>query len=130
MEALVRDVRHALRLLRQSPGFSLVVVATLALGIGANAAIFSLLDQLLVRLLPVRDPKQLVLLDGPGPNMGFFESQSETVSPFSHPMFVDFRERSGEVLEGILARYPLALDVADRGGTERANGSLVSGTRA
>jgi predicted permease len=128
MDGLGQDVRHALRLLRKSPGFSLIVVATLALGIGANTAIFSLLDQLLVRLLPVRDPSRLVLLSGPGPNRGLFESSSEAVAPFSHPMFVDFRDRGGEVFEGVLARYPLRLDVADRGGTETVSGALVSGT--
>jgi predicted permease len=128
MDRLVQDLRHALRLLRKSPGFSLVVIATLALGIGANTAIFSLLDQLLVRLLPVKNPEELVLLSGPGPNMGFFQSTSESVQPFSHPMFADFRDRGGAVFDGVLARYPLELDVNDRGGTEKANGSLVSGT--
>ena len=127
MDWLAQDVRHALRLLRKSPGFSLIVIATLALGIGANTAIFSLLDQLLVRLLPVRDPKRLVLLSGPGPNMGTFESSSSVVEPFSHPMFVDFRDRNA-VFSDVAARYPLRLDVADRGGTETSAGSLVSGT--
>ena len=127
MDWLAQDVRHALRLLRKSPGFSLIVIATLALGIGANTAIFSLLDQLLVRLLPVKDPKRLVLLSGPGPNMGTFESSSSVVEPFSHPMFVDFRDRNA-VFSDVAARYPLRLDVADRGGTETAAGSLVSGT--
>lgn len=127
MDRLVQDVRHALRLLRKSPGFSLIVVATLALGIGANTAIFSLLDQLLLRLLPVKDPERLVLLSGPGPNMGMFESSSSVVMPFSHPMFVDFRDRNS-VFSDVAARYPLPLDVSDRGGSETATGSLVSGT--
>ncbi len=127
MDRLVQDARHAARLLRKSPGFSLIVVATLALGIGANTAIFSLLDQLLLRLLPVKDPKSLVLLSGPGPNMGRFESASSVVAAFSHPMFVDFRDRN-QVFSDVAARYPLSLDVADRGGTETASGSLVSGT--
>jgi predicted permease len=127
MDGLAQDVRHAFRLLRKSPGFSLVVIATLALGIGANTAIFSLLDQLLVRLLPVRDPKRLVLLSGPGVTTGMVESSSDTVQPFSQPMFLDFRDRSDRVFSGVLARFPLQLDVNDRGGTETANGSLVSG---
>ena len=66
MNALSRDIRHAIRSLRQAPGFVLVVVLTLGLGIGANTAIFSLMDQVLLRPLPVHDPSALVLLDGPG----------------------------------------------------------------
>jgi predicted permease len=127
MDRLGQDVRHALRLLRKTPGFSFVVIATLALGIGANTAIFSLLDQVLVRLLPVKDPEALVLLHGPGPNSGMFESSSSVVAPFSHPMFLDFRDRNA-VFSAVAARFPLSLDVAERGGTETAEASLVSGT--
>jgi putative ABC transport system permease protein len=66
MNEIWRDVRHAVRSLRKTPGFLIVVILTLGLGIGANTAIFSLMDQVLLRPLPVHDPASLVLLDGPG----------------------------------------------------------------
>src|SRR5580700_6854257 len=62
MEILLQDLRYGLRMLRRSPGFSAVVIVTLALGIGANTAIFSLVDTLMLRSLPVRQPDQLVEL--------------------------------------------------------------------
>ena len=67
---LAPDVKYAIRTLTKSPVFCLVAVASLALGIGANTAIFSLVDQLLLRLLPVRNPQELVLLTARGPNHG------------------------------------------------------------
>jgi predicted permease len=122
MNGLSRDIRHAIRSLRQAPGFVLIVVLTLGLGIGANTAIFSLMDQVLLRPLPVHDPSALVLLDGPGA----FQGRTVNLATFSYPMYVDFRDRN-EVFSGVLARFPLSTTVVWRGASERANGELVSG---
>src|SRR6185436_11168555 len=70
MARLYFDLRFALRNLRRSPLFTFVAVASLALGIGANTAIFTLIDQLMLRLLPVSDPEQLVLIYATGPHLG------------------------------------------------------------
>jgi hypothetical protein len=122
MGELGRDLRHAVRGLRKNPAFTLVVVATLALGIGANAAIFSLMDQVLFRALPVRDPGELVLLDGPGP----FRGRTHNNMTFSYPMYTDFRDRN-EVFAGVLARFQMSMTVGWKGVAERADGDLVSG---
>src|SRR5262245_54738441 len=63
IEDLMQDVRYGLRVLRRSPGFTVVSVISLALGIGANTAIFSLVDPVLLKQLPVRNPEQLVVLN-------------------------------------------------------------------
>jgi predicted permease len=122
MNGIWRDTRHAVRSLRKTPGFLAIVVLTLGLGIGANAAIFSLMDQILLRPLAVHDPESLVLLDGPGAFMG----RTMNAMTFSYPMYKDFRDRN-EVFTGVLARFPVALTAVWRGASERANGDLVSG---
>ena len=119
---LVREIRYAARGLRKNVGFALVVVLTLGFGMGANAAIFSLMDQVLLRSLPVRDPSRLVLLDGPGA----FQGRTFNRMTFSYPMFVDFRDRN-EVFSGVLARFPTAMTVVWQGRSERASGDIVSG---
>jgi|ERR1035441_5791654 hypothetical protein len=70
MSNLLSDLKFALRVLRRSPLFTFMAVASLGLGIGANTAIFTLVDQLLLRLLPVRDPQQLAMIWSTGPHMG------------------------------------------------------------
>src|SRR6185436_9167805 len=119
---LQRDVRFALRTFVKNPGFTAVVLLTLALGIGANTAIFSLMDQVLLRPLPVHDPGRLVILDGPGP----FQGRTVNNMTFSYPMYVDFRDRN-EIFSGVLARFSTAMTVVWHGQSERANGDLVSG---
>ena len=97
-----KDLRFSIRTLRHSPMFTSIAVASLALGIGANTAIFSLLDQVLLRSLPVRDPERLVLLhtnyDGPGSS-----TSDNFESVFSNPMYRDLRDRDA-AFSGMVAR--------------------------
>jgi predicted permease len=119
---VLSDVRFALRTLRTTPAFTIIVVLTLALGIGANTAIFSLTDQVLLRLLPVREPERLVVLDGPGPNQG----RAFNNGTFSYPMYRDFRDQNA-VFDGVVARFPAPLTMTISGQAERVSGELVSG---
>ena len=66
MSTLLQDLRYAVRTLRRAPGFTVVVILTLGLGIGANTAIFSLMDQVLLRLLPVKNPRRARAARRPG----------------------------------------------------------------
>ena len=126
MENLLQDVRFGLRTLGKNPGFTLVAILTLALGIGANAAIFSLTDQVLLRLLPVERPRELVVLSSPGVGHGRIWSDIEGGPSFSYPMYKDLRDRN-EVLTGLLARYHLQVNVAGEGQSQLAEGELVTG---
>jgi len=126
LRSLPQDLKYALRSLRKSPGFAAAAIATLALGIGANAAIFALVDRVLLRLLPVREPRELVLLKVTGPRQGHTWSDSDDTKSFAYPVYRDLRDRN-DVLSGLIGMYPLAASVASRGETERASGELVSG---
>jgi predicted permease len=126
MENLLQDIRFALRTLGKSPGFALVAILTLALGIGANAAIFSLTDQVLLRLLPVERPRELVVLSSPGVGHGRIWSDIEGGPSFSYPMYKDLRDRNA-VFTGLLARFHVDVNVAGEGQSQLADGELVSG---
>jgi predicted permease len=119
---MLQDLRYAVRTLLTTPAFTLVVIVTLALGIGANTAIFSLTDQVLLRLLPVKSPERLVVLDGPGA----FQGRTFNNGTFSYPMYRDFRDRN-TVFDGVLARFPAPLTLMASGQAERVSGELVSG---
>src|ERR1035441_6470519 len=90
MGRIVSDVRYALRNLRRSPLFTLVAVTSLGLGIGANTAIFTLVDQLMLRLLPVAHPEQLVMIWATGPHMG----NNRGSRMMSYPMYQDFQKQA------------------------------------
>jgi len=122
MDALTRDIRYAFRTLGRTPGFTFVVVLMLALGIGSNTAIFSLLDQRFYRPLPVHDPETLVQLDGPGT----FRGSTYGDQTFSYPMYRDFVEQN-EVFTGVIARFSTAATLVVDGQPERVDAEVVSG---
>jgi predicted permease len=122
MGTLTQDVRYALRTLARSPLFCAVAVASLALGIGANTAIFTLINQLLLKLLPVKDPQSLVMLDSRGDHYG----NNTGMNSFSYLMYTDIRDQN-QVFSGMFCRYGQPLSFSSEGRTERVSGELVSG---
>ena len=127
MSGLSQDFRYALRLLRKSPAFTAVAVLTLALGIGANTAIFSLLDQALLRSLPVQQPERLVMLHYVGSNTGRTSSYGGSGRDyFSYPMYRDIRDQNS-VFSGVLATDAVSVGVQWHNQPELAAGELVSG---
>jgi predicted permease len=122
MARILLDLRFAVRNLARSPLFTVVAVASLALGIGANTAIFTLVDQLLLRLLPVRDPQQLVMIWTSGPHMG--SNRGDRMA--SYPMYQDFQQK-GPAFSSVFCRYEADTSIAFNGQTERAVAELVSG---
>lgn len=126
METLLQDLRYALRTLIKNPGFAAIAVLTLALGLGANTAIFSLTDQILLKTLPVQRPDELVVLRADGPKSGRVSTDGDAANSFSYPMYTQLRDNN-DVFAGLLARFPVSLSVSGEGQTERADGELVSG---
>jgi predicted permease len=126
MQTLLQDVRYGLRMLAKNPGFTCIAILTLALGIGANTAIFSLLNQVLLRRLPVRNPEELVVLKSPGPIHGHLWSDGDSSEMFSYPVYQGLAKNT-TVFDGVLARFQFAASIASRGQTERGSGELVTG---
>ena len=127
MVSLIEDVRYALRQQRQNPGFTLTAIVTLALGIGANTAIFTLLDQALLRSLPVKDPAKLVLLRFTGTDRGHLNDDgSDPQDFFSYPMYRDLRDKN-TVLEGLIAAKRAQTGVLWHNSPGLAQTELVSG---
>ena len=129
MNSLLQDLRFSLRQIRRSPVFMVTAVLTLALGVGANTAIFSLLDQALLRSLPVRAPEQLVVLSGTGKAWEGHSSNhgSGVEQSFSYPMYRDLRDKGTGVFDGLIATAPVGVGMSRNKVSELIHGEVVSG---
>jgi putative ABC transport system permease protein len=127
MNKLIEDIRYALRQFRNNPGFTLTAVLTLALGIGANTAIFTLLDQALLRSLPVNDPAHLVLLRFTGIDTGHLHDYGgEQNDYYSYLMYRDLRDKN-TVFSGLIATTRADAGVLWNNSPAIARTELVSG---
>src|SRR5690242_5063378 len=122
MTNLWPDLRFSLRAIRRSPLFASVAILSLALGIGANTAIFTLMDQLMLRQLPIRDPDQLVMLYQRGAHNG----NNMGGRMHSYPIYQDFQKKA-EPFSEVLCRRLISTSVSVDNQTERVEAEMVSG---
>src|ERR1043165_9405782 len=120
--SILRDLRYAVRTLRKSAVFLAVAVLSLTFGIGANTAIFTLIHQLILQPLPVRDPEQLVMLAGRGNHYGGNNGPDR----LSYPMYQEIRDKN-EVFSGMFCTYPATVSATFQGSTELIGAYFVSG---
>ncbi|HEY4962355.1 MAG TPA: ABC transporter permease, partial [Terriglobales bacterium] len=127
MGTILHEIRLGLRQMRKAPGFTIVAVLTLALGIGANTAVFTLLDQALLRSLPVSHPEQLVRLHWTGDAPGHFNSYGgDDTDYFSYPMYRDLRD-TNQVMQAVIANDQQNVAVRWNNKPDMASCELVSG---
>jgi predicted permease len=118
METLFHDLRFGFRRLIKTPSFALIAILSLALGIGANTAVFSLVNLIMFRPLPVANPQEIVSVSAVG--------KDGELAAFSYPNYVDFRDRN-EVLSGLLVSRFVVVSLSRNGDNEKVWGDLVSG---
>src|SRR6266550_1204734 len=118
MHTLLKDIRYGIRMLARTPGFTLVAVLSLALGIGANTTVFSLLDAIMLRSLAVPNPEQIV-------DIATREAGGAPHYDFSYPLYAGLRDHN-DVLSGMVAYIDTSLGLAAGDQTERIRGEFVS----
>ncbi len=127
MNVFIQDFRYALRQLTRSPGLAATAIITLALGIGANSAIFTIFDQVLLRMLPVRNPKELVRFQWTGSFQGFASSfGGDGDNYFSYPMYKDLRAHNA-VFTDVLAADRTGVGVSWQDQSENEDAELITG---
>jgi predicted permease len=124
LDGLGREVKRVARALMRAPAFTATAVLSLALGIGANAGLFSLIDQALLRSLPVRDPQQLVLLEWQGKSLSATWGNG---SPLSYPLCRDVAAQK-QFFDGVFCRHPTTVNLSAGQQYEQVNAEIVSGT--
>ncbi|MBO0858441.1 MAG: ABC transporter permease [Chloracidobacterium sp.] len=120
-DEMFQDLRFGLRMLLKNPGFTLIAVLTLALGVGMNTAIFSVVNAVLLRALPYPQAERIVVLWGKNESLKL----NQTEFPASYPDFVDWRERSRSFTE-LAAMLPGSFNLSGGGEAERVGGAAVS----
>lgn len=124
---MLGDLRYALRQLRKSPGFAVTAIVTLALGIGATTAIFTMFDQVLLRVLPVEKPQELVRLEWHGSFSGSMSAFGGNEGDYySYSMYKDLRDKN-QVFSGMLAAMRTEVGIAWRDQAEDERAEVVSG---
>jgi predicted permease len=124
IDSVLQDIRYGLRQLRLQPGFALTAILSLALGIGANTAIFTLVDQVLLRLLPVTHPRELVQLTVEGGRFG--SNSGDDLHTFSYPAYVAFRDRNS-VFSGLTGERVERASLTNEDRAELVSVGLVAG---
>src|SRR5579872_59645 len=129
MRTIFQDLRYAIRQLRKSPGFTIVAVLTLTFGIGANAAIFTVVNALLLKMLPVQDPQQLVVVGDPA-RVNSSSNGSPRIDLFSYPLYKELRDHNAVFTSLAAAATHSRIEVnstQDQASEEKETGRLVSG---
>lgn len=121
---MVNDLRYAFRMLRASPLLTLVAVLSIATAVGANTAVFTLVDQLLLRMLPVEDPRRLVQLTT---TEEFYGATLGDGTELTYPLYVDLRDNN-QVFAGMLCTFPTNLHLSAGGRSERVAAEVVAGS--
>src|SRR5688500_6241927 len=118
MQTVIQDLRYGVRMLVKKPGFTLIAIITLGLGIGANTAIFSLVNTVMLRPLPVDAAERIIEVTPSG--------KGQSIGAFSYPVYKDFRDKN-EVFDGLVAYLPTPMNLSQKGVNERVWGYLASG---